>query len=252
MVESETRRVCMTFWSKWGKRVKPLILLGIILALPLVMMRVPGVRKALVDLVAFMRAAPLAGAGLFFVIEAIAFVLTVPVWIMSGLAGYAYGFERGLLVAWPAVISSASVVFLVGRTFARKWVAARSSEMHYWKAVNRAVQKDGFKVTLLMRLAVALPQNLISYTLSATSLRLRDFVLGSMLGYIPATLVHVYVGANVDNAAAFIAGESANRGPWAWVTAVLGGVLTVSMLVLISRHARKVLDEALAEAARSS
>jgi uncharacterized membrane protein YdjX (TVP38/TMEM64 family) len=116
--------------------------------------------------------------------------------------------------------------------------------------VDRAAQKDGFKVALLMRLAVALPQNLITYMLSATSIKSRDFVLGSFLGYLPATVVHVYLGSNVASAAALIAGESSKRGPWAWVTALLGFVLTVTALLIASRYARRALDEALAEGAR--
>ena len=41
------------------------------------------------------------------------------------------------------------------------WVEARSAEMHYWQAVSRAAEKNGFKIALLMRLAVALPLPLL-------------------------------------------------------------------------------------------
>jgi uncharacterized membrane protein YdjX (TVP38/TMEM64 family) len=242
----------MTFWVKHKQRIKRLLLLGLVLLIPLLVMRVPAVRRALVDLVAFMRETPPQGIALFLVIEALALLATVPTWLMSGLAGYAYGFGWGFVVAWPGLIVCASVVFLVGRTIARKLISARSAETHFWKAVDRAVRKDGFKVTLLMRLAVALPQNLITYALSATTITMREFVAGSFLGYLPATILHVYVGSNVESAAALISGESSNRGPGAWVTAVLGFVLTVTALIIVSRYARKSLDEALADAARTN
>jgi len=152
----------MTFWNKHKKRIQRLLLLGLVLLFPLVVMRVPTVRKALVDLVTFMRETKVQGITLFLGIEALALLLTTPTWLMSGLAGYAYGFIWGFVLAWPALIVSATVVFIVGRTVAKKWVASRSAETHFWKAADRAVQKDGFKVALLMRLAVALPQNLIT------------------------------------------------------------------------------------------
>ena len=247
-----THWVRMTFWAKHKHRIKRLLLLGLVLLIPFLVMRVPTVRRALVDLVAFMRETPLQGIALFLVIEAFALLVTTPTWLMSGLAGYAYGFAWGFVLAWPALIASASVVFLVGRIFAKKFVSARSAETHFWKAVDRAARKDGFKVALLMRLAVALPQNLITYMLSATSMTMRDFVVGSFLGFLPATVVHVYLGSNVASAAALIAGETSNRGPGAWMTAVLGFVLTVSALFVVSRYARKALDEALAEGARGS
>lgn len=242
----------MTFWAKHKKRIQRLLLLGVVLLVPLLVMRIPTVRKALVDLVTFMREAPIQGVVLFVVIEALALLLTTPTWLMSGLAGYAYGFVWGFVLAWPALIFSTTIVFLFGRTFARKWVASRSAEVHFWKAVDRAAQQNGFKVMLLMRLAVALPQNLVTYMLSATSLRLRDFLWGSFLGYLPATIVHVYVGSHVENITAFVAGESQSRGPGPWITAAIGLVLTISALVVISRYARKALDEVLTEGARSS
>jgi uncharacterized membrane protein YdjX (TVP38/TMEM64 family) len=245
------QRVRMAFWVKHKQRIKRLILLGLVLLFPFLVMRVPAVRRVLVNLVALMREMPLQGITLFLVIETFALLVTAPTWLMSGLAGYAYGFTWGFVLAWPALIVCASVVFLIGRLFARKYVVARSAETHFWKAVDRATRKDGFKVALLMRLAVALPQNLITYMLSATSIKLRDFVFGSLLGYVPATVVHVYVGSNVASAAALISGESSNRGPGTWVMAGLGFVLTVTALIVVSRYARRALDEALAEGARA-
>lgn len=240
----------MTFWAKHKKRIQRLLLLGFVLLIPFVAMRVPAVRKGLVDLVTFMRETPIQGVVLFLGIETLALLLTTPIWLMSGLAGYTYGFARGFALAWPCLVISGTIVFLVGRTFTRKWFGARSAETHFWKAVDRAVQKNGFKVVLLMRLAVALPQNLVTYMLSATPMRMRDFVLGSLLGYLPATIVHAYIGSHVESAAAFVAGESQNRGPETWVTAALGLVLTISAVFIISRYARQTLDEVLAEGAR--
>jgi len=242
----------MTFWAKHKKRILRLLLLGLLLIFPLLVIRVPVVRRALVDLVAFMRETPTQGIAFFLVVEALALLLTTPTWLMSGLAGYAYGFVGGFVLAWTGLILCASIVFLVGRIFAGKFVKTRSGETHFWKAVDCAAAKDGFKLALLMRLAVALPQNIVTYMLSATSMKMRDFVIGSWLGYLPATVVHVYVGSNVENITAFVAGESSNRGPWAWLTAVLGLILTVTAMLMASRYARKALDEALAEAARQS
>jgi len=252
VVAQGTGRVFMTFWVKHKKKITRLLLLGLVLILPLLVMRVPAVRRALVDLVAFMRENPRSGIAFFLVVEAFALLLTTPTWLMSGLAGYAYGFVWGFVLAWPGLILCASFVFLVGRTFARKLTRARSAETHFWKAVDRAATQDGFKIALLMRLAVALPQNIVTYMLSATSMKMRDFVIGSWLGYLPATVVHVYVGSNVQSIAAFVEGESSNRGPLAWVTAALGLILTVTAMLIASRYARRALDEALAEAARAN
>ncbi|MBK9260341.1 MAG: VTT domain-containing protein [Polyangiaceae bacterium] len=242
----------MAISAKHWKRLSRLLLVGLLLAFPFVVMRVPLVRRALVDLVEFMREVPLLGVGLFLVIETIALLVTTPLWLMSGLAGYAYGFGWGLLLAWPGVTLCACIVFLVGRTFANKIFLARSAETHFWRAVDHAVRTSGFKITLLMRLAVTFPQNLATYMLSATSLKLRDFALGTFCGLFPATVVHAYIGSNVESAAALVSGEHSARGPLAWVTMVLGLALTLAAVFVASRYARRALDQALAEAARAN
>jgi len=100
-----------------------------------------------------------------------------------------------------------------------------------------------------MRVAVAIPQNIATFMLSATPLKLRDFALASFLGLLPVTTLHVYVGANVESAAMLISGKHSAQGTLGWVSLVVGFVLTLTAVIVASRHARRALDHALAEAA---
>jgi uncharacterized membrane protein YdjX (TVP38/TMEM64 family) len=225
-------------------RILPLLVL---LALPLLLLRVPLVRGALVSLVAFMRETSVAGVALFFGAEVIAIMLTAPIWVMSGLAGYAYGFAKGFLIAWPGVTLGACVAFLIGRVSVGKLLSARAGEGAFWRAIDRAVRAEGLKITLLLRVTFALPQNLSTYMLSATPLSLRHFALGTFVGLFPVTMFHVYVGSSVESAAELISGGGSSRGPLAWLTLGAGLVITVAALVLTSRVARRALDKTLVE-----
>lgn len=241
----------MTFWSKHAKKIPRLILVGLLVAFPFVMLRVPFVRRVLADLVTYMREVPLGGVVIFLGAETLALMVTTPIWVMSSLAGYAYGFGWGMALASPAIAICASVVFLVGRLFMRKLISAKPSESHFWRAVDHAVRRDGFKVAFLMRVAVAIPQNLATYMLAATPLKLRDFALGTFFGLMPVTALHVYLGSQVQSAAALISGQSSAKGPLAWISLGLGLVVSLSVVFIASRYARRALDEALAEAAKA-
>lgn len=234
------------------RRLERVLLLLGLLALPLVLLRVPAVRAALVSLVGYMREAGVAGALLFFGVEVLALSITTPLWVMSGLAGYAYGFGKGLLIAWPAVTLGVCACFLLGRVSLGKLLSSRAGEAHFWRAVERAVRADGFRITFLLRVTFALPQNLGTYMLSATPLSLRDFAAGSFLGLLPATLFHVYVGASVDDVAALLSGEAKAPGALGWVTLALGFVVTLGALIVTSRIARRSLDQALAANAKAA
>jgi uncharacterized membrane protein YdjX (TVP38/TMEM64 family) len=233
-------------WRRLGRFARFLPLLGL-LALPFILLRMPSVRGALDSLVGLMRETRVAGLALFLAVEAVLMTLTAPIWLMSGLAGYAYGFGKGLAIAWPGVTLGACAAFLVGRVSVGKLLSSRAGEGQFWRAVDRSVRSEGLKITMLMRITFALPQNLMHHMLSATPLSLRDFAAGSFLGLLPATVFHVYLGSSVESAAQLISGGGSSRGPLAWVTLVGGLVLTVGALVVTSRIARRALDKTLVE-----
>jgi len=229
----------------WRRRLERALPFLVLLALPLLLLRSGTVRGALVSLVEYMREAGASGVALFLSVEAFALVITTPLWVMSGLAGYAYGFGKGMLIAWPGVTLAACIAFLLGRVSVGKLLSARAGEAHFWQAVKRAVEEGGFKITLLLRVTFAFPQNFGTYMLSATSVSLREFAAGTFLGLLPATLFHVYVGSTVESAAALVSGEAKAKGPLGWITLVAGLVVTLGALVVTSRIARRSLDRAL-------
>jgi uncharacterized membrane protein YdjX (TVP38/TMEM64 family) len=218
-------------------------------AVPAVVLRVPAVRTALTSLIAYMRDAGLSGIAVFVGVEAFATVVLMPLWLMSGVAGYAYGFARGLLIALPAVIVCSCFAFLLSRASVARFLPMRAGESHFWEAVDRAVRTDGLKITLLLRLTFAIPQNLLNHALAATPMAFRHFALGSALGLVPATIFHVYVGSTVSTAAALLSGDATSAGPMARVALGVGFVMTVVTLFVTGRMARRALDRALRGAA---
>jgi len=222
-----------------------------LLVLPFIVLRQPIVNEWLSQLVAYMRGTGVAGVALFLGVEVVLLSLTTPIWLLSGLAGYAYGFMKGVLIACPGVALGATFAFLLGRVSVGKLLSARAGEGAFWKAVDRAVRMDGLKITVLLRLTVAAPQNLMNYLLSATPIRARDFALGTFLGLIPITVVQVYVGSCVQSLLELRSGGGTPGGKLAYVLLAVGAVLTIGALVFTSRIARRALDKTLADSQKT-
>lgn len=216
-----------------------------LLILPFALLQIDAVRGAMVALVAYMRVAGLLGLCAFFGVEVVATMITTPLWMMSGVAGYVYGFPAGFFVALPGVTFASCVCFVLGRALLRRTLEKRLGDNRYVAALNRTAETEGLKITLLIRLTFAMPQNLLSYLLATTPLRLRTFALGTFVGLAPATLFHVYLGSMVPSAAALLAGEAKAQGPLGWVAAVIGLVMTAGGLFLTSRMAKRALERAL-------
>jgi uncharacterized membrane protein YdjX (TVP38/TMEM64 family) len=115
-------------------------------------------------------------------------------------------------------------------------------------AIDAAIEHQGLKVVLLLRLSPVFPFSVLNYALGLTGVRLRDYVLGSFLGMLPGTILYVYLGSLVTTAAALGGGGGpSTSGQRALYWAGLGATLIVT--VLMTRLARRALRSALGDAA---
>ncbi|GBG33734.1 Golgi apparatus membrane protein TVP38 [Hondaea fermentalgiana] len=126
--------------------------------------------------------------------------------IGSGVAfGTALGLGKGTAVAATAVIVGASVgatmAFLMGRYLLREVINQWAKKFRVIKALDKALETQGFRITLLLRLSPIVPFNVFNFIMGSTSCELRDYVLATSLGIIPGTFAFVFIGALVGSAA---------------------------------------------------
>jgi uncharacterized membrane protein YdjX (TVP38/TMEM64 family) len=63
-----------------------------------------------------------------------------------------------------------------------------------FRAINKVISRDGFKVVTLLRLSPLLPLAASNYLYGLTSVGLKDYFLGSWLGMFPGTVAYVSAG----------------------------------------------------------
>ena len=167
----------------------------------------------------------------------------VPGSILTLGAGFLFKTFWGTVTVSIASTLGATAAFLIGRTLARGWIEQRLASSEKFQAVDRAVGSQGFKVVLLMRLSPIFPFNLLNYAFGLTEVSLRNYVLASWIGMLPATIMYVYIGSAArsltDLAAGRFEGSIAQQ-----VLFGFGLVLAIVVTVLVTRTARRVLDEA--------
>jgi uncharacterized membrane protein YdjX (TVP38/TMEM64 family) len=218
---------------------------GSLLALPYVLLRVPAARAWIVGFVTFVRTAGPLGTLALLAFDTAWALIGAPFWVLSTVAGYSYGFVVGFAVGLPVATAAMCTSFLLGRLALTHVLPPREVGSRRVEAVRRAVETDGLKITLLLRMTPLVPQNVLTYVLASTPVRLRDFVPGTAFGIIPFTAFYAYVGSLVPDAAALVAGDAPDLGAARWVA--LGGGLLVGgiALVVIGRAARRALSRAI-------
>ncbi len=150
-------------------------------------------RTALRELVA---AHPLETAAAFVVGYVVVTGLSLPGATVLTLAGGAiFGFVWGAVLVILASNLGAALAFLVARFLAREWVQRRFQSR--LAPINRGIERDGGFYLFSLRLVPLFPFFLINLGMGLTPLRLSTFMVASVLGMLPMTLIYVYAGTQL-------------------------------------------------------
>ncbi len=117
------------------------------------------------------------------------------------LAGWAFQFVPGALVAWAGFLGASLLAFGVGRAIAGQRAVEVIATHPRWEAVYRELVGGGmFRVLgliALLRMAQS-PFALTNFALAAVRVTLIPFILGTLIGVLPRVLVGAYAGSLVS------------------------------------------------------
>lgn len=196
----------------------------------------------MVDFIHWAKGMGAAGGAIYAVFYIAGTALFFPGLPLTLGAGFLYGAIIGTLVVSPASVAGATLAFLIARYFARDWVTRRLKKYPQAAAIDRAIEKNGFKAVVLLRLQPVLPFNILNYALGLTSIRLRDYMLASWIGMFPATVLYVYLGSVMNDISDLLRGRP-NSGI-AGRLLLWGGLAAIVVLVWwLGRIAKKALRE---------
>jgi uncharacterized membrane protein YdjX (TVP38/TMEM64 family) len=186
------------------------------------------------------------GMVAFVVVYVAAALLLVPGAALTLAAGLLYGPLLGTAIVSPASVIAATLAFIIGRTAGRGWIAGRIARYPKFNALDAAIGRSGLRLVALVRLSPAVPFSLLNYALGLTTIRLRDYVLGSFVGMLPGTFLYVYLGSlgsTIGTVAQPSNGGSTLQRAVYW----LGLVASIAAVFLITRIARRALAQELDE-----
>lgn len=117
--------------------------------------------------------------------------------LMSLFAGYLFEFKIGLLLVSLSSIIAATLTFLIARYIARNWVATKFSS--YMNIMDKEMYDDGFIYSLSIRMVPGIPFIALNSILGITTLKLKDFVISTLIGMLPISAILVNAGSQFNN-----------------------------------------------------
>jgi uncharacterized membrane protein YdjX (TVP38/TMEM64 family) len=229
--------------TKFGNKARVLLGLALLTALGVTMWKAPT-REWSLAFVQYVRNLGWVGFLLYAFAYIAGTVLIFPGTLLTVGSGFLYGPFWGTVLVSPASVADATIAFVLSRSFARNWVAAKVQKYPRFAAIDRAVGKHSFKTVLLLRLQpVNLPFAVLNYALGLTSVKLRDYILASWLGMLPATILYVYAGSVVRDLTTMFRGGFSAVSSWQRLLFWGGLVATAGLVVFLTKLARRALEE---------
>ena len=138
----------------------------------------------------------MSGELLFVAVGAVVTALAVPRHIVSFLGGYAFGLGLGTVLAVCATELGCVLTFFYARIVGRPLVSARLGARV--RRIEDFLAANPFSMTLLIRLLPVGNNFATSFAAGVSRVPARPFLLGSLAGYLPQTLVFALAGSGVE------------------------------------------------------
>lgn len=174
-----------------------------------------------------------------------AVLVTAPVSWLTVLMGFVFGFVPGAVIGSSGGLLGAIAAFGVSRYFLKSEVRRWWSHTRLFRALERELGTRGVRLIVLARISPVVSCSLLSYLCGATRLSLGRFVWATWLGMAPGAIVYAWIGSTLRDWSA--ADASVTGHPYARALWIGGLIATLGLLVQLTRTARGMLAQQLAD-----
>lgn len=181
------------------------------------------------------------GWCLFIGVYSLCCLCFIPGSVLTVAAGAVYGFWGGTALVLAGNGLGSVLSLLITRFLLRDWMARRIAKSPRFKAVEKVVAHDDWKLVFLTRLSPVMPFSLINYSLGLTKISAWRFLLATELGAVPATCIYVYIGTLTGNLARVIPEIKEHR-PLEWGLEGAGLLLAIGVTIYVTHLASRALN----------
>jgi uncharacterized membrane protein YdjX (TVP38/TMEM64 family) len=167
--------------------------------------------------------APVGFAAIFIIATA----LGAPTSIFSAAGGVVFGGTMGTVLAVLSATIGATLAFLFTRHFARDCVTRKLGSKPWFLKLNEGLNNSGLYFVMFARVVPVFPFNGTNFASGVTSVSLRDYFLGTLIGVIPANIIFAN---SASQAVSAVSGEGLDTGALIWLTS-LGALVLLTAII---------------------
>ncbi len=130
----------------------------------------------------------------YIAVYTVATILVLPSTPLNLTGGAIFGPWLGTLWTSMAAVIAAVVAFAFTRTVGREAIARKLAGR--WQSMDAEMRQGGLFYMFAIRLLPIIPYGLVNFAAGLTSIRFRDYLLGTILGTVPGILPFVLLGSS--------------------------------------------------------
>lgn len=208
-------------WIQKSKRYGLWVVLGGVTLLGLVALGPVLNSHYTAQLQMVLRRAGFWGPLCYIILYAIATLALLPSTPLNLSGGLFFGPWWGIIWTSLGAVVAAAIAFFFSRTIGRPAMEKRLA--HRWQRMDAEIRRGGLFYMFAIRLIPVMPYGIVNFAAGLTSIRFRDFLVGTVLGTVPSVLPFVLVGSSGSQAL-----TTGNIGP------LLGALGLTGVLVMAS------------------
>ena len=134
---------------------------------------------------------------LYVVLYTLATLLILPSTPLNLTGGVLFGIWWGTFWTTIAALLAAVIAFLFTRTVGRNYISRQLAGK--WEAIEGELYHGGLFYIFAIRLMPIIPYGIVNFAAGLTSMRFRDYFLGTTVGTLPGILPFVMMGAGFQS-----------------------------------------------------
>jgi uncharacterized membrane protein YdjX (TVP38/TMEM64 family) len=182
------------------------------------------------------------GGVLYPLLYAACNVLLLPGGVLSIGSGLFFGLWWGTVISLAGNVLGAAIAFGLARLIGRRWLFGRLLQQPRWAALDRAIERHGWKIIFLTQVHPLFPTSLLNYVYGVTRIRLGTCLLWIALGQMPGLFLYAYLGTLTQHGLRLLRGQSDPQ-PHEYFIWFAGLALAVAVTTALGRLASRVVAE---------
>src|SRR5207302_11061483 len=169
-------------------------------------------------------------------------VLLLPGGVLSVGAGFFFGLWWGFFIVLLGNSIGAAISFGLSRWLGMRWLKRRQSASQVFRLLEKAVERDAWKIIFLSQLHPLFPTSLLNYLYGLTRIRFGQYMLWTTIGRAPGLFLYAYLGTLGQLGLNLARGKTHPRivEYWMWGGAF---IVTILLVALLTRMALTAIRE---------